>query len=147
MKYSEFEKEVEKLGFRIVEDENIVKVLLNDVIVAKINKKVRYKLQTTINFDLMPSDTIKKDIWDCVFQLASTQIDKREKMKKYNVVAYETYEGFKGSGKCTRFYRRNGNNILGAMTEARNSSENQQWAMQQIKDWGLESCERIEAEE
>lgn len=148
MKYSEFKRKLREFGFDIMEDGNVLIVRLNDVLIAKINKTMRYKLQTTSSFDFMLSDTANKYIWDCVSQLASTPLEEREEEKKYNVVACCEKYGTKGAIKERKmFYYRNEDGYLKTAVSDFNAGPDQQWTLQQIRDWGLESCERIEVKD
>ena len=80
MRYSEFEREVRKLGYK-AEDTNSA-VLLKDsygMMVAEINKKHQYRFDTEWDMD------IKEELFNLIVELAETAPEYREEEKKYYV--------------------------------------------------------------
>ena len=80
MRYSEFEREVRKLGYK-AEDTNSA-VRLKDscgMIVAEINKKHQYRFDTEWDKD------IKEELFNLIVKLAETTPEDREEEKKYYV--------------------------------------------------------------
>ena len=80
MRYSEFEREVRKLGYK-AEDTNSA-VRLKDsygMMVAEINKKHQYRFDTEWDMD------IKEELFNLIVELAETAPEYREEEKKYYV--------------------------------------------------------------
>ena len=80
MRYSEFEREVRKLGYK-AEDTNSA-VRLKDsygMMVAEINKKHQYRFDTEWDMD------IKEELFNLIVKLAETTPEDREEEKKYYV--------------------------------------------------------------
>lgn len=147
MKYSEFKKAVESMYLQvdnlssevwIVNPENMHNLLSIS--------KVKFAYIRIENLDDL--DVIKvKVLLRLVAELASTPLEKRDD-KKYNVVAFREKYGTKGAIKERKmFYYRNEDGYLKTAVSDFNAGPDQQWSMEQIKDWGLEDCERISVDE
>ena len=145
MKYSEFKQKMKDLGLTVKEYEAELEIYKEKAFIAKVSKYWQFAMD--IGSIISDIQFRKYDIFRAIIELANTPIEEREEEKKYNVVAYETYEGPKGGRKHKMFYYRKSKYTLGTMIELCNSDSNQQWTLQQIRDWGLEDCERIEVKE
>ena len=80
MRYSEFEREVEKLGYKVEVTNSFVR--LKDsygMMVAEINKKHQYRFDTEWDMD------IKEELFNLIVELAETAPEYREEEKKYYV--------------------------------------------------------------
>ena len=80
MRYSEFEKEVEKLGYKVETTNSVVRLKDSDgVTVAEINKKHQYRFNTEWDID------IKEELFNLIVKLAETTPKDREEEKLYYV--------------------------------------------------------------
>lgn len=80
MKYSEFEREVEKLGYKVEATNLFVRLKDSDeVMVAEINKKHKYRFDTEWDMD------IKEELFNLIVKLAETTPEDREEEKKYYI--------------------------------------------------------------
>lgn len=80
MKYSEFEREVEKLGYKVEATNSFVRLKDSDeVMVAEINKKHKYRFDTEWDMD------IKEELFNLIVKLAETTPEDREEEKKYYI--------------------------------------------------------------
>ena len=80
MRYSEFEREVKKLGYKFEATNSFVR--LKDsygMMVAEINKKHQYRFDTEWDMD------IKEELFNLIVELAETAPEYREEEKKYYV--------------------------------------------------------------
>lgn len=80
MRYSEFEREVKKLGYKVGATNSAVR--LKDsygLIVAEINKKHQYRFDTEWDMD------IKEELFNLIVKLAETTPEDREEEKLYYV--------------------------------------------------------------
>ena len=80
MRYSEFEREVRKLGYKAEDTDSAVR--LKDsygMMVAEINKKHQYRFDTEWDMD------IKEELFNLIVELAETAPEYREEEKKYYV--------------------------------------------------------------
>ena len=96
--------------------------------------------------DLNPERRMK--LYDLVLEYAKTPVNERTDEKKYNVISCRHKHGIPNKmTEETYFYYRGGNGYLFATDGKFNYEEKQQWTMRQIKEYGLEDCERIEVED
>ena len=80
MRYSEFEREVKKLGYKFEATNSVVRLKDSDgVMVAEINKKHQYRFDTEWDMD------IKEELFNLIVKLAETTPEDREEEKKYYV--------------------------------------------------------------
>lgn len=147
MKYSEFKSAIENLG--LIYDGNALVTVINpgkrDTLVG-VDKYTFANITTYSAIDDLDMDKAEA-LLRLATELATTPLEERNDEKKYNVVACRHKWGMKGEFELTKFYFRGTSNFLNVAGGDYNGDENQQWTMQQIKDWGLESCERMEAKE
>ena len=80
MRYSEFEREVKKLGYKFEATNWVVRLKDSDgVMVAEINKKHQYRFDTEWDMD------IKEELFNLIVKLAETTPEDREEEKLYYV--------------------------------------------------------------
>ncbi|ETA74058.1 hypothetical protein [Ligilactobacillus equi] len=148
MKYREFEETVKAIG--LVAKNNPLSFCVynpkskdyeNCIVVISKEEYAKFSTKTPVGLDRI---TIKTLLIATV-ALASTPLEERGEEKKYNVVACREKYGTKGAIKERKtFYYRNEDGYLNTAVSDFNAGPDQQWTLEQIKDWGLESCERIE---
>lgn len=81
--------------------------------------------------------------YDTVLEYAKTPLNERG--LEYNVVAYRRMCGSPGDiEEKTYFYRRNWGGELSVADEDTNHNEDQRWTLEQIKEYDLDNCERME---
>lgn len=80
MRYSEFEREVKKLGYKVEATNSAVRLKDSDgLMVAEINKKHQYRFDTEWDMD------IKEELFNLIVKLAETTPEDREEEKLYYV--------------------------------------------------------------
>jgi len=80
MRYSEFEREVRKLGYKVETTNSFVRLKYSDgMMIAEINKKHQYRFDTEWDID------IKEELFNLIIKLAETAPEYREEEKKYYV--------------------------------------------------------------
>ena len=78
MRYSEFEREVKKLGYKFEATNYFVRLKDSDgMMVAEINKKHQYRFDTEWDMD------IKEELFNLIVKLAETTPEDREEEKLY----------------------------------------------------------------
>lgn len=86
MKYSEFEREVEKLGFTHVKRSGEKVVKLNGKSVMGIRTNTEYIIDNEWAEYQSLNKTTQEQLFDLAYQLAKTPLAEREEEKLYNVV-------------------------------------------------------------
>lgn len=150
MKYSEFATKIKELGLKadLIAFEDYVSVQCDGIDVALVSKKHIMVIDTDYKTWQELEVWKQKILFDNLAVLAKTPLEKREDEKKYNVVACRRKAGLKGSlEEVIEFYYRSAGGRLRLNIADYNRDENQQWTMEQIKDWGLENYERIEVKD
>ena len=84
MKYSEFEREVEKLGCEVYDMSGDVVVKRNTHTILTVNKNKGFEFDNVWN-NWSRIGEIKSPLFDLAYQLAKTPLAEREEEKKYRV--------------------------------------------------------------
>ena len=80
MRYSEFEREVRKLGYKVEATNSFVRLKDSDgMTMAAINKKHQYRFDTEWDID------IKEELFNLIVKLAETTPEDREEEKLYYI--------------------------------------------------------------
>ena len=80
MRYSEFEREVKKLGYKVEATNSAVRLKDSDgMMIAEINKKHQYRFDTEWDMD------IKEELFNLIVKLAETTPEDREEEKLYYI--------------------------------------------------------------
>jgi len=88
MKYSEFEREVKKIGYKFEATNSVVRLKDSDgMMIAEINKKHQYRFDTEWDID------IKEELFNLIVKLAETTPEDREEEKKYYVKMQNMFRG------------------------------------------------------
>lgn len=149
MLYKEFERKLAELGFYAEYGayKRICIYTLSNVIVARIYDVSQYDLYFFDNLGVLNPKTREKFV-NLALEYTSTPVDRRTEQTKYRVVAFRWKNGTpKNITESVAFYRRD---CLGALDWTYNEAytdESQKWTMKQIKEYELESCEKIEVED
>ena len=86
MKYSEFEREVEKLGFTHSKRCEQVAVKVDGQTVMGISTGRKYIVDNEWNKYQQLNETTQGKLFDLAYQLAKTPLEEREEEKLYNVI-------------------------------------------------------------
>ena len=85
MKYSEFEREVEKLGCEVYDRGCDLYIKRNTYTILTVNKNKEFEFDNEWN-KWSGIGEIKSPLFDLAYQLAKTPLAEREEEKKYNVI-------------------------------------------------------------
>lgn len=148
MLYKEFKERLAELGCTADYGYNkeICIYTTANIMVARIFDDCQYDLYFFDKLACLASKKREKFINLCL-EYASTPIDRRTEPTKYRVVAFRWKNGTpKNITESVAFYRRD---CVGALDWTYNEAytdERQKWTMKQIKEYDLESCERIKVD-
>lgn len=151
MEYKEFERRVKDLGLFMKRDEygrvNVFATPELTMLVAMICDDEPYAISICRNGTIL-SPMKREKLFDLVVEYARTPVEQRIEVKKYNVVSCRHKYGTPGNmTEDAYFYYRGDDGCLLVTNGMTNDDEDQQWTMQQIKEYGLEDCEKIEVKE
>lgn len=148
MKYKEFEKKLGDLDL-FVECNTVKQITIytaRQVALAIVDDNDQYDLYFSGKCRLL-SPEVREKFFSLAVEYASTPIDRRTEPTKYRVVAFRWKNGTpKNITESVAFYRRD---CVGALDWTYNEAytdESQKWTMKQIKEYDLESCERIKVD-
>lgn len=149
MLYKEFEEKLARLGFRVEygEFKEIFIYTLSDVMVARIFDDRQYDLYL---FDKLGWSTsvVREEFIKLALEYASTPVERRRNEPKYKVVAFRRKCGTpKHITESVAFYRRDRFGALDWTYIVENGDKSQKWTMKDIKEYGLEDCERFVVED
>lgn len=148
MRYKEFERKVKELGFYVNVNFGDTKQLYictpPRMCLSIIDDDVQYGLAFSGKCRFLSSEA-RKEFFELALEYASTPVEERRtEEKKYNVIAYTELAGHRDKLFSTeKFYGRSGDYLI-VSEKFSNGTPEQQWTLEQIKDWNLEGFERIE---
>lgn len=145
MKYKEFAKKLEELDLYVEYNEvkQITIYTARQVPLAIIDDNDQYDLYFSGKCRLLSPETREK-FFSLAVEYASMPIENRRPESKYRVVAFRCKNGTpKNITESVAFYRRDCFGALDWTYDRTYTDESQKWTMKQIKEYKLESCERI----
>lgn len=123
MKTSEFKAELEKMGYtfeneRVKNEQNLTVTWISTSYVNLIKSNCGYVLSPKL--------------FNLIYKYAATPIAEREDKKLFNV------QIVKGDWGCAPWLYRNANDEISTSFSAGNNYLNQQWTLEQIKEYGID---------
>lgn len=151
MRYKEFAKKLAELDLYVERREckQIYIYTSRQVALAIVDDSDQYDLYFSGKCRTL-SPEVREKFFSLAVEYASTPIEKRKSEPKdelkYNVIAFRRKRGtINNMSEDVGFYYRTPYGRLDWTFGMTNNAAAQQWTLEQIKEWGLEDCERVEA--
>lgn len=146
---TEFVEKMNKLGFETetvfsFDEHAETRIYFERVYMGRVDENEQGVLDTYYSTFRKLGNSKLQDFLSLLVEYALTPVEQRIKVRKYNVIAYTELAGHRDKLFSTeKFYGRSGDYLI-VSDKFSNGTPEQQWTLDQIKDWNLEGFERIE---
>ena len=149
MLHNEFVEKMSRLGFETnsafgFDGHAETSIYFEHIYMGRVDEREQGVLDTYDSTFKRLDDSKLQDFLSLLVEYVLTPVERRIEVKKYNVVAYTELAGHRDNLFSTeKFYGRSGDYLI-VSDKFSNGTPEQQWTLDQIKDWNLEGFERIE---